>query len=132
MFGASRRCSMVCVAMKTIAIAIIGTLLAFGPANTAMLAPTDSGLPETASPNELKPDGQGAGSPDKRFWINPEDERRKAEGKPVPTPTPVTPEEMQRMSRRLDVLEQRLEALEAAPKPAAAAPPEPQRRQKAQ
>jgi hypothetical protein len=126
-----RRASM----KRLIAIGLVLALWVGVPA----IAQTDSGLPPAPPPEEVKPDGMGAGSPDKRFWINPEDERRKAQNKPSPAPAPaanvapVTPEEMQRMSRRLDLIEQRLESLEAAPKPAAAAPsPEPQRRQKAQ
>jgi hypothetical protein len=119
--------------------AIIGLTLALWVSAPA-IAQTGSGLPPAPMPEEVKPDGQGASSPDKRFWINPEDERRKAENKPAPTPAPAPPtpetklaEEIQKLSKRLEMVEEKVFQLETAHEPVAAAPsPQPQRRQKAQ
>lgn len=104
--------------------------------------PTDSGLPSAPPPENLRSD-QGAGSPDKRFWINPEDEKRKTAQPiptvplPLPSPAPAKPLEksedpsalstsqklmMKRLADQLDSIERRLQHLETAPKPAPVAP----------
>lgn len=92
--------------------------------------PTDTGLPAAPPPDNLKPDDQS-----KKFWINPEDERRSAE--PSPSPKPVTPQPsqtnesaltlsqklmMKKLVEQLDSIERRLQHLETPPKAAPVAP----------
>lgn len=102
--------------------------------------PTDSGLPTAPLPENVKPDGQGASSPDKKFWINPEDERRKAsEPSPAPKPTPPPPSQadesapsfsqkmmMKKLAEQLESIDRRLNQLEAKKEATAPAYPKPE------
>lgn len=89
--------------------------------------PTDSGLPAAPAPETLKSDDQ----PGKKFWINPEDEKRKA-SEPLPAPKPALPQTsqpnesaltlsqklmMKKLVEQLDSIERRLQHLETAPAP---------------